>query len=228
MRYLFLMLPIIFAFPSLGYAEDMEDDSEVVEEISESEENNEQNYNDQEDSDEKNEEEADVRQSASARSKRENVSVYGDSSQQKFKENQQRRARTDQSDDASSIRRDDGTKKVKIVQHKARFDPVTHEIIIETEPVEPPYLNKVDSVEQELPTETESFEYRDPEESSHNITHEFIIETEPFEPRYLNGEYWAEHGKDEEENFSKEETSDSKESESNVNKEEADTNDYDD
>ncbi len=221
MRYLFLLLPVIFAFSSLGYARDMEDDSDVVEEMSEKD--NEQNYNDQEDSDEENEEGDDARQSASIRSQRKNVSVYGDSPQQKFERNQQRRARTNQSADATSAGKDNRTK--EIGQHKARFDPVTHEIVIENEPFGTRYLNKIISVDQESPAETEFLEFRDSDETDHNVTHEFIIETEPFEPRYLNDEYWAENEKDKGKNVSEKETSDSMEDESRANEEETDNDD---
>ena len=221
MRYLFLLLPVIFAFSSLGYARDMEDDLEVVEEISE--EDNEQNYNDQEDSDEENEEESDVRQSASARSKRENVSVYGDSSRQKFERNQHRRTRADLSIDDASAGIDNRT--TEIVQHEARFDHVTHEIVIENEPFGTRYLNKIISVDQESPAETEFLEFRDSDETDHNVTHEFIIETEPFEPRYLNDEYWAENEKDKGKNVNEKETSDSMEDESRANEEETDNDD---
>ena len=104
MRYLFLILPILFVFSSFAKAEAFNDASEITEETSE--EDNDQNSNDQEDSeedDEEDREESDTRQSASARFQQQNISVYGDSSRQKFKTNQQRGTRTDQSVDAASV-----------------------------------------------------------------------------------------------------------------------------
>ena len=225
MRYLFFLLPILFISSSFASADELDGDSEVAEGMSE--EDNEQNLEDQdsgqisvnqEDSDEEDEKGSDTRQSASVKSKRQDDSVDGDSSQQEFEEDQQHGTRANQSIVTASA----GGDKVKIIQHKARFDPVTHEIVIETEPVEPQYLNEVISIDQESSTETDSFEYRNSEESSRNITHEIVIETEPAEPRYLNDEYWTENGTEEEKNFSKQESV-SKENESDMNEEETDT-----
>lgn len=189
MRY--FLLSILFISSSFADVNALDDDSEVIEEMSEDDGRAQVSKN-QEDSDEEDEEESDTQQSKSDRSRKQDNSVYGDSSEQEFEEDQQYGTRADQSTDTATS----GGEKVEIVEHKARFDPVTHEIVIETEPAEPQYLNKVIPIDQEAPVETDSFESEDLEESSRNITHEFIIETEPFEPRYLNDEYWAENGED--------------------------------
>ena len=186
MRYLFLILPILFVFSSFAKAEAFNDASEITEETSE--EDNDQNSNDQEDSeeeddDEEDREESDTRQSASARFQQQNISVYGDSSRQKFKTNKQRRTRTDLSVDAASVgeNREDAEENKSIIDlYTEIFDPITHEIVIQTPALAPRYLNK--STQNVTPNESS--------EQSAPITHESIIETEPYETKYLNEEYW--------------------------------------